>query len=71
MAAVDGLLGELRGLAVESQPQKVRRRSRDFYWYSPILERQLDHVTADAVVTPRDEAEVVRTVAPAIGIACH
>src|SRR4051812_34591393 len=66
MTAVDGLLAELRGLAVESQPQKVRRRSRDFYWYSPVLRRQLDHVAADAVVTPRDEAEVVRTVA-----ACH
>src|SRR3954452_22643616 len=66
MTAVDGLLAELQGLAVESQPQKVRRRSRDFYWYSPVLRRQLDHVTADAVVTPRDEAEVVRTIG-----ACH
>src|SRR3954453_14367184 len=61
MTAVDGLLAELQGLAVESQPQKVKRRSRDFYWYSPVLKRQLDHVTAEAVATPRDEAEVVRT----------
>ena len=66
MGAVERVLGELAGLAVETQPQKVKRRSRDFYWYSPILKRQLDQVTADAVVTPRDEAEVVRTVA-----ACH
>ena len=66
MTAVDGLLAELADLAVETQPQKVRRRSRDFYWYSPILRRQLDQVTAEAVVTPRDEQEVVRTVA-----ACH
>ena len=56
MAAIDLLLRDLDGIAVETQPQRVRRRSRDFYWYSPILKRQLDHVTADAVVTPRDEA---------------
>ena len=66
MTAVDGLLAELADLAVETQPQKVRRRSRDFYWYSPVLRRQLDQVAAEAVVTPRDEQEVVRTVA-----ACH
>ena len=66
MDPVEQVLAELDGLALETQPQKVRRRSRDFYWYSPILKRELDHVTAAAVVTPRDEAEVVRTVA-----ACH
>ena len=66
MGAVEQVLGGLDGIAVETQLQKVRRRSRDFYWYSPILKRELDHVTADAVVTPRDEAEIVRTVS-----ACH
>jgi FAD/FMN-containing dehydrogenase len=61
LAAIDSLLRELDGtVAVETQPQKVRRRSRDFYWYSPVLKRRLDAVTADAVVTPRGETEVVR-----------
>ena len=66
MSAVERVLGELTGLAVETQPQKVKRRSRDFYWYSPILKRRLDQLTADAVVTPQGEAEVVRAV-----VACH
>jgi FAD/FMN-containing dehydrogenase len=66
MSAVASVLREIEDLAVETQPQKVKRRSRDFYWYSPILKRQLDHVTADAVVTTRDEAEIVQVVA-----ACH
>lgn len=59
--SVDALLRDLGDVPVETQPQKVRRRSRDFYWYSPILKRRLDHVTAEAVVTPRSEAEVIRT----------
>jgi hypothetical protein len=60
MPEIAALLADLDGLAVDTQPQRVRRRSRDFYWYSPILKRTLDHVTADAVVTPRDEAELLR-----------
>jgi hypothetical protein len=31
----------------------VKQKSRDFFWYSPVLKRQLDHVTADIVVSPR------------------
>ncbi len=62
MGDLTSALAELDGLAVETQPQRVRRRSRDFYWYSPILKRALDHVTADAVVTVKDEAEVLRVV---------
>jgi FAD/FMN-containing dehydrogenase len=61
MSAVAALLADLDGIAVETQPQKVRRRSRDYYWYSPILKRRLDHCTAEAVVTPRSEAEVIVT----------
>ncbi len=55
----------LAGLEIETRPAQVRRRSRDFYWYSPVLKRRLDHVTADLVVTPRDEAEVARVLAHA------
>lgn len=56
------LLAELDGLDIETQPQRVKRRSRDFYWYSPILKRQLDAVTGDAVITPKSEAEIVRII---------
>ena len=37
----------------------VRAASRDFFWYSPVLKARLDHVTADFVVRPRTEAEVI------------
>ncbi len=63
---LDALKRDLDGLKVEDNPALVQQKSRDFYWYSPVLKRQLDHVTADLVVSPRDEAEVIRVLA-----ACH
>ncbi|MBB4227362.1 FAD-binding oxidoreductase [Rhizobium mongolense] len=51
---------ELSGIAIEDNPALVRQKSRDFYWYSPILKAQLDNVTADLVVTPKNESEVIQ-----------
>lgn len=59
------LKSDLEGLPLEENPALVRQKSRDFYWYSPVLKRQLETVTADAVVTVRSEAEVVRVLASA------
>lgn len=47
------------GVPVETEPALVRQKSRDFYWYSPILKQRLRGVTADLVAMPRDEAEVI------------
>jgi FAD/FMN-containing dehydrogenase len=52
---------QLEGIAVEDHPALVKQKSRDFYWYSPILKAQLDNVTADLVVSPTSEEEVIRT----------
>jgi FAD/FMN-containing dehydrogenase len=57
------LVADLGDLAIVTDPKIVRRRSRDFFWYSPILNEQLDGKSADLIVTPRDEAEVVRVAA--------
>lgn len=51
---------DLDGLDIDDRPSVLRAKSRDFYWYSPILKRQLDGFTADLVISPRDEAEVIR-----------
>jgi FAD/FMN-containing dehydrogenase len=40
---------------------EIERLSRDFYWYSPVLKRELADKLADAVVQPRNIDEV-RTV---------
>lgn len=55
----------LDGMLVEDDPALVRRKSRDFYWYSPVLKRLLDSVVGDVVVTPRNEGEVLRALAAA------
>jgi FAD/FMN-containing dehydrogenase len=66
MADLDQLRAELGDIPVVTDPAKVQLKSRDFYWYSPVLKRQLEHVCADLVVEPQGEAEVIRTLA-----ACH
>ncbi|MFN7635093.1 MAG: FAD-binding oxidoreductase, partial [Acetobacteraceae bacterium] len=42
-----------------TEPALVKQKSRDFYWYSPVLKAQLNKVFGDIVVCPRSEAEVV------------
>ena len=63
---IEALKRDLDGLKIEDNPKIVQQKSRDFYWYSPVLKRQLEHVTADLVVSPKSEAEVIRVLA-----ACH
>jgi FAD/FMN-containing dehydrogenase len=63
---IAALKGELDGMKIEDNEKIVQQKSRDFYWYSPVLKRQLDHVTGDLVVSPKSQAEVIRVLA-----ACH
>jgi FAD/FMN-containing dehydrogenase len=43
---------------VLTNPQIVERLSRDFYWYSPVLRRQLDGKVGDVVVQPLTVKEI-------------
>lgn len=43
-----------------TEPPLVKQKSRDFYWYSPILKEQLKGKFGDIVVSPRSEDEVLR-----------
>ena len=54
---------ELGAIPTIADPALVRQKSRDFFWYSPILKQQLNRKTADLVVCPRNQAEVVATAA--------
>jgi FAD/FMN-containing dehydrogenase len=54
-----GFRAALAGLELVDHPVQLRQRSRDFYWYSPILKRELDGKAADLIVVPRTVDEVV------------
>ena len=69
---IAGLVAELGTLSmIVSTPDgaeagRLRNKSRDYYWYSPLLRDALEHVRADLVVLPDTEAGVVQTLR-----ACH
>ncbi len=65
---IAALKARLDGIRTENNPALVRQKSRDFYWYSPVLKRQLDAVAADIVVSPASEAEVIETLAAAFDL---
>ena len=53
----------LGDMPVIDDPAAVKLKSRDFYWYSPILKAQLKDTTADLVAQPRHEEDVIRLAA--------
>jgi FAD/FMN-containing dehydrogenase len=63
---IPALKARLSHLRIEDNPALVQQKSRDFYWYSPTLKRQLAHVTGDAIVSVTSEQDVIDTLA-----ACH
>ena len=57
-SAVEQILLALPDLEWTLQAAKVKRLSRDFHWFSPVLKQQLENKQADAVVRPRNEEEL-------------
>ncbi|WP_332695432.1 FAD-binding oxidoreductase [Bosea sp. (in: a-proteobacteria)] len=62
---IAALKTRLGGIRSEDNPALVKQKSRDFFWYSPTLKRQLDHITGDIIVSPTSEAEVLEVLAAA------
>ena len=56
---IEGAMAALSHLDIETKDTVLKAKSRDFFWYSPVLKDRLDHVTGDFVVNPRNEAEVI------------
>lgn len=63
MTNIQDLTASLGDIKVQTAPKAVKAKSRDFFWYSPVLKDRLDHVVADAVVSPRTQDEVLRVLA--------
>src|SRR5688572_12451247 len=60
---IDGFLGDIGDVPAVADPTTVRRRSRDYFWYSPVLNEQLRGKSADILVAPRNEADIVAVAA--------
>jgi FAD/FMN-containing dehydrogenase len=57
---VKGLIDDLGDVPFSVEPSTLRRKSRDYFWYSQALAEDLAGKQADVIVTPRDEADVIR-----------
>lgn len=57
---VDRLAAALGDIPYTLDAGVVRRRSRDYFWYSPVLNKELHGKAADIAITPRNEADVVK-----------
>jgi len=66
MADLIALKARLAPLDLTDAPRAVKAKSRDFFWYSPVLKARMDHFEADFAVAPRNETEVIEVLA-----ACH
>ena len=62
LAAFRADLGAIR---VYDDSKQLEARSKDYYWYSPILSQQLDGRTGQLLVLPETEAEVITIAAAA------
>lgn len=62
------LLVACPGVPFETDPAVVRQKSRDVFWFGPILNRVFRRKSADVVARPRDEADVI-AIAAGISVA--
>lgn len=65
MMDIEGFRAALGDIPVEDNERLVQQKSRDHYWYSPVLKEKLEHVTADLIVTPRNSDDVKAVLAAA------
>ncbi|MEX0853689.1 MAG: FAD-binding oxidoreductase, partial [Bauldia sp.] len=60
ITSLDALRTDLAGIALADDPATLKLKSRDFYWFSPILKPMLDDKRAELVVMPKNKDQVIR-----------
>ena len=55
-----GFKSEIKGIRYEGSKDFVSSRSKDYFWYSPILHEELEVKVCDLVVIPENENEIQR-----------
>ncbi len=51
---------ELRQFELIDSGSALSAKSRDFFWYSPVLKDRLDHIKADFSVSPQNQDDVIK-----------
>ena len=59
----EGFKNEISGVRFEEDPAFVASRSKDYFWYSPILSEVFENKTGDMVVIPSNQEEVIKVAA--------
>ncbi len=62
---LSALRADLAGIGLADDKATVKLKSRDFFWFSPILKPLLDDKRAELVALPRSKDEVIRIAAAA------
>ena len=60
MTTLDEFLADIAPIECNQNAAQVAVKSKDYYWYSPILTELLDGKVGDVIVTPRSEADVIK-----------
>lgn len=60
---INAFLAEIGDVPASTEPTDLKRKSRDFFWYSPVLNGVLKDKFADVIVTARHEDDVKRVAA--------
>ncbi len=63
MKNFDAFLQDIQGIPHTRDAHTLAVKSKDYYWYSPILKAQLDEKLGDIMVSPRTELEVIQVAA--------
>jgi FAD/FMN-containing dehydrogenase len=58
-----GFLDQLGDVPWSRAPAELKRKSKDYFWFSPILAARLQHCEADVIVSPRSIEEVIAVAA--------
>ena len=63
MTALQNFFADIAPIESNLNPTQLAAKSRDYFWYSPILTELLDGKTGDVIVAPRTQDEVIRVAA--------
>lgn len=63
MTALQSFLRDITPIETSQDAARLAAKSKDYFWYSPILTELLNDKFGDVIVTPRSQADVVRVAA--------